>query len=95
MKAQINGTKAGIDKAEIKLDDELLDIDYALENARFLIGDLTGEYFCKYDNSDEKDRLYISYEFERYRKYANMIFDYIIKADDKVKELRKIGGTIQ
>jgi hypothetical protein len=95
MKEQINEIKAGMSEAALKLDDELLDIDSALENARFLIGDITCEYFCKYNNEEEKDRFYICYDFERYRICANMLFDYIIKAEDKIKELRKIGGTEQ
>lgn len=82
--------ECNIEQAVITLSDEIVEIQDKLEKVCLLTQTLLDEYFRKFNEKKEEDKLCIWWEFPRYGTYAEIIRDYIYEAKDKIDELSEI-----
>ena len=70
-----------IEQAAEILVDEIWPIREKLKNACLLLQDIMEEYFEKYDQGKEGDRMGIWWEFPRNARYVSMVGDYVHQAE--------------
>lgn len=76
-----------LDEAARVLDDEIWPIKDKLEKAGLIMQELTDEYFEKYSQGKEDDRIGILIEFQRNRIYINIVHDYLFQAKEAIAGL--------
>lgn len=65
----------------IELADALDNAKMTLESARFLMQEISEEYFENYDPDFEKGKFAIVYNFERYRAFSRILKDLLARVD--------------
>lgn len=85
-----------IDKATAirALDDEITEIEIAVQKANFIIQDVTEDFFDRYVDDPEKNESNILWEFSRASTKANIAQDYLFKIQQELEKLcvRDAGG---
>lgn len=66
--------------------DDLTGIAGKIECATLMMGDILGDYFEAHDRDDEKDRIKILWDFNRYRKYVYSCFELLLCAEKELHE---------
>lgn len=79
------------DRAAHILNDELFKVEYAIQNAHAIISDMTIDFFDIQLENFKEDAWKVVCEFQRYKPYANMLFDYVIQAKEAIEEIRRAG----
>ncbi len=81
-------------EAARELENEIIELSETSKKMHVLIQELTDGYFMKrYDISNEEDRMFIAYEFERNGIYASMISDYVATLSKLSSRLDKLTET--
>ena len=73
------------------LDDELSDIKRAADPAGYLIQEINEEYFYKRNPKVKEDEMYILWDYNRYKAFADLLGDCIYKIQ---KTLDTLGVTL-
>lgn len=78
------------------LSDELGQIDWELERAKLLAGDLVQDYFGCFNPSSSDDVVSICFGYKRFGIFADIVFDYLCEMEEHIKALRELerAGTI-
>ncbi len=82
--------ECNIEQAIITLSDEIVEIQDNVEKVCLLTQTLVDEYFGKFNEKKEEDKLCIWWEFPRYATYAGIIRDYIYKVKGTIDKLTEI-----
>ncbi|MBE6772284.1 MAG: hypothetical protein E7547_09120 [Ruminococcaceae bacterium] len=75
---------------ERDLEDGIVNTFLAIERAKYLIDDMTDEYFNNNNEKDKDDQLTIIYGFDKYRAYSELISHSLWEACDL---LQKLGAS--
>ena len=70
-----------------KLIDTISQIDIELDKARTIMQELIEGYFNKYDCNSQDDWLCITWGYERYGAFADILSDYIYKIYELVNSI--------
>lgn len=71
--------------------DNINQIDIELDKARTIMQELIEGYFNKYDCNSQDDWLCITWEYERYGSFADILNDYIYNIWKLVRSVDKAG----
>ncbi len=69
------------------LADEIFDLTNELNKTEFIMQELSDEYFRKFKNDVEQDRLAILWEFSRYSAFSEILGDIIYRLTKTTESL--------
>lgn len=81
-----------MNKNFLPIDGELTRLTLCLERAQIIMQDIAEEYFKYGDNhTTDEARFTIQYEYPRYSVFSDIVFDYLIQAQEQIIAIRAYG----